>query len=411
MPFQAPRGTEDVLPSESYRWQWLEREFLDFAKLYGYAEIRTPTFEDKALFVRSSGETSEVVNKQMYDFVDKGGREIALKPEVTAPVVRAVIEHNLCPAGTVCRFSYVSPVYRYERPQKGRLREPHQVGLELIGSPSVAADAEIIVLTVEFYKRLGLKDLNVLLNSLGRGECRKKYREALMAHASDWLKDQPEENQQRTQKNPLRLLDSKAPEVLELMKSAPSILDFLEEECKLRFDQLQCLLDEARISYTVAPGIVRGLDYYTESVFEVQSTKLGAQSALCGGGRYDDLFKELGGAQTPAVGVAMGIERALMVLEEEGLLPPGPKPDYYVAYTGEDTRREALKIAAELRAKGFATLIDIDGKSLKSQMGQADKVKVRKVVIIGENEMKDGTVTVRDLESGEQKSISRGELE
>jgi len=409
--YQAQRGTEDVLPSESYRWQWLEREFVDYSKLYGYQEIRTPTFEDTGLFVRSSGETSDIVTKQMYNFLDKGGRDITLKPEVTAPAIRAVIEHNLCPPGTVCRLSYVSPIYRYERPQKGRLREAHQVGLELIGSPSVAADAEIIGLTVGFYKRLGLKETNVLLNSLGRAECRARYRQAILAHASNWLAQQPEEMQEKTKKNPLRLLDSKDPEVQELMASAPSILDFLEEVSKLRFDQLQCLLTEAGVKYTVSPGIVRGLDYYTETVFEVQSEGLGSQNSLCGGGRYDDLIKELGGPPTPSVGVAMGIERALMVLEQQDLLPPETKPDYFVAFTpGEETRRAALNIAKELRAKSLVTLMDIDGKSLNSQMRQADKTGARKVVIVGENELQSGTVTVKDLASGEQETVARDRI-
>lgn len=399
-----------MLPSDSYKWQWLEREFLELASLYGYQEIRTPVFEDTELFVRTSGESSDIVTKQMYSFQDKGGRDITLKPEGTAPIARAVIQHNLCPQGTVCRFSYVTPIYRYERPQKGRLREAHQVGLEIIGSPSVAADAEIIELTVRFYKRLGLKDLNVLLNSLGREECRKRYREAILVHASNWLQSQPEDMQDRVKRNPLRLLDSKDPEVQELMKSAPSILDFLEGESKQRFELLQCLLEEAGVQYRIDPSIVRGLDYYTETVFEVQSTKLGAQSSLCGGGRYDNLMKELGGAQTPSVGVAMGIERALIVLEEEGLLPEPKKPKFFIAYTGADTRREAFKIAAELREAGFETLIDVDGKSLNSQMRQADKAQAERVIIVGDAELKSGQVTVRNLATGEQSTVARPNL-
>lgn len=405
MRFQAPRGTQDVLPNQTPTWQWLEREFLTLAALYGYQELRTPVFEDTEVFVRSSGETSEVVSKQMYSFQDKGGRDLTLKPEGTAPLVRAVVEHNLCPSGTVCRLSYVTPIYRYERPQKGRYREAHQVGLELIGSPSIAADAEIIEITVRFYERLGLTGLQVLLNSLGREECRVRYRRAVLDFASSYLKDQPLDFQERVRKNPLRLLDSKDPEVVDLVKGAPRVLDYLEEECKLRLDQLMCLLTDAGIPYQVDSGIVRGLDYYTETVFEVQSTKLGAQSALCGGGRYDNLIKDLGGPPTPSVGVAMGIERAVMVLEAEGLLQSETKPQAYVAYTGEDMRCHAFEVAATLRSAGVRTLIDIDGRSLKSQLRQADRAGALKVVLIGEEEMRTGSYTVRTLADGAQVSV------
>lgn len=399
-----------MLPADSQNWQWLEREFLNLTALYGYREIRTPVFEDIELFTRTSGETSDIVTKQMYDFHDKGDRHITLKPEGTAPVIRAVLEHNLCPQGSVCRLTYITPIYRYERPQKGRLREAHQVGLELIGSPSVAADAEVIEITVRYYERLGLKDLTVLINSLGRAECRKNYRAALLAHVESWLKEQPEEFQVKVQKNPLRLLDSKDPGLQAVLADAPSILDFLEDDSKKRFEELQGLLGEVNVSFTVSPNMVRGLDYYTETVFEVQSTKLGAQSSLCGGGRYDDLVKELGGPPTPSVGVAMGLERALIVLEEEGLLRPQAKADVYIAYTGGDTQAEAMKLAREMRECGLAALIDIDGKSLKSQLKQADRSGVKAVVVLGEDEIKSGTVSLRDMQSSEQRSVQRSAI-
>jgi histidyl-tRNA synthetase len=410
MPFQAPRGTQDVLPSQSHQWQWIEREFIELTRLYGYKEIRTPVFEDTDLFVRTSGETSDIVSKQMYSFKDKGDRDITLKPEGTAPAIRAVIEHSLLQQGTTLRLSYVTPIYRYERPQKGRLREAHQVGLELIGSSSPAADAEVIEITVLFYQRLGLTDLNVLINSLGRDECRARYREAILHHAESFLKEQPTEVQDKVRKNPLRLLDSKDPEVQAFIKNVPSVLEFLEDESKAKFDEVQRLLTVAGIPFVVDPSIVRGLDYYTETVFEVQSNKLGAQSSLCGGGRYDHLIKELGGAPTPSVGVAMGIERALIVLEAENLLPEAIRPEFFIAYTGEDTRDEAFKIAFELRGAGHQTLLDVDGKSLKSQMGQANKAGARKVLIVGEEEMKTNSVTVKNLETGEQQSILRSAL-
>jgi histidyl-tRNA synthetase len=410
MPYQAPRGTQDVLPTESHRWQWLEREFLDLSLLYGYREIRTPVFEDEALFTRTSGETSDIVTKQMYNFVDKGGRDIALKPEGTAPIVRSVIEHNLCPTGTVSRLSYVTPIYRYERPQKGRLREAHQVGLELIGSSAVAADAEIIEVTVRFYERIGISDLVVKLNSLGRDQCRASFREAVLSHAAEYLAAQPEEYQEKSKKNPLRLLDSKDPEVQGLMANGPSVLDYLEDESKSHFAQLQKMLSDVGIGFEIDPSVVRGLDYYSDTVFEVQSTKLGAQSSLCGGGRYDGLVKELGGPPTPSIGVAMGIERALIVLEAEEKLPPLPSIRVFVASTGPETESVAREIAAQLRAEGISALIDIDAKSLKSQLRQADRSGVSTVLVVGEEELARGAVVVRDLATSEQQEIRRKDL-
>lgn len=410
MRFQAQRGTEDALPTQTQNWRWLESEFLKLTRMYGYQEIRTPAFEDLELFIRTSGETSDIVTKQMYDFEDKGGRRIALKPEGTAPAVRAVIEHNLCPPGTVARLSYVTQIFRYERPQKGRLRQAHQVGLELIGSASAAADAEVIEITVRWYERLGLTGLKVLLNSIGRNECRDRFRTALLEHAGSYLADLEEEARAKVEKNPLRLLDSKDPKVTELIATAPSILDYLEDDSKQRFEDLQQLLDKAKVRYEIAPQIVRGLDYYTETVFEVQSEKLGSQSSLCGGGRYDNLVKEIGGPPTPSVGVAMGIERALMVLEAEGMLKPEDKPLVYVAFAGEDYEGDAFSLARELREKGIATVVDLDRRSLKSQLRQADKYEVRYVALIGEDEAKAESVTLRDLESSEQKLVPRREV-
>jgi histidyl-tRNA synthetase len=282
--------------------------------------------------------------------------------------------------------------------------------LELIGSPSIAADVEIIEMTVRFYEMLGLNGLHVLINSLGRDQCRARYREAILNHAEAMLKDQTTEFQERVQKNPLRLLDSKDPEIQALMKTAPSVLEYLEDDGKQKFEQIQALLTEACISYQVEPALVRGLDYYTDTVFEVQSTKLGAQSALCGGGRYDNLIKELGGPPTPSVGVAMGIERALMVVEEEGLLPEEPKPSVFVAYMSEETGKEAKKLVKELREQGLIALIDIDSKSLKSQLRQADKSGARHVIVVGEDEMASGHVALRNLATGEQKLVARGQV-
>ena len=404
MRFQAPRGTEDVLPDQAPRWQFVERTFADLVRRYGYREIRTPTFEDTDLFIRSSGETSDVVSKQMYTFTDKGGRDITLKPEGTAPAMRAVIEHNLCPPGTVERLYYITPIFRYERPQKGRLREPHQVGLELIGSPSAAADAEVIELTVRFFEAIGLKGVRAQLNSLGRNKCRDSYREALLIFAEPLLKGQPEEIIEKARKNPLRLLDTKDPEMIEAMKEAPKVAAFLEPESKQRLEEVQALLTEAKVSFALDESIVRGLDYYTETVFEVHAEGIGSQSALCGGGRYDDLLAELGGSPTPSVGVAMGIERALLAMELNQVSVEERKPDLFIVCAAE-TAALARNRARQLREMGLAVLQDIDVKSWKSQLRQADKSGARFAMFIGEDEAKSGKETLKNLSTGEQETL------
>jgi histidyl-tRNA synthetase len=407
MRFQAPRGTQDVLPGDSHKWLHLEKTFRDLVSLYGYQEIRTPTFEDTDLFVRTSGETSDIVTKQMYTFLDKGDRSITLKPEGTAPAMRALIEHSLCPPGTVLRMSYVTPVFRYERPQKGRLREPHQFGLELVGSSAAAADAEVIEVTVRFFERAGVPDLFVLLNSLGRADCRSAYREAILSFAEPFLKDQTEEFRARVQKNPFRLLDSKDPQVQELLKEMPPISQYWEDASRQRFDAIQALLTDAAVPFRVAPEIVRGLDYYTETVFEVHSSYLGAQSALCGGGRYDDLVKELGGPDLPSVGVGIGVERTLIVCEQVGSLPAAAGALVYVVSAGEAGFEEAYKLARDLRNAGISALCDLESRSMKAQLRQADKANVRYAAILGEDELAKGVVQIRDLAKGEQHEVPR----
>ena len=410
MRFQAPRGTQDILPDQSHRWQRLESDFRALAMSFGYREIRTPIFEDTELFSRTSGETSDIVSKQMYTFMDKGDRQITLKPEQTAPTIRAVIEHNLCPTGSIGRFFYITPFFRYERPQKGRFRQAHQCGLELLGSASATADAEIIEATVRFYESLGLNDLIVSLNSLGRDACRAAFREAILAHAAPFIKDAESELHERILKNPLRLLDSKDEVTIQHMKSAPSILEFLEPECRQRFDDLQQLLTDASVAFEVRPEIVRGLDYYTETVFEVQSAKLGAQSALCGGGRYDNLVKELGGASTPSVGVGIGIERALMVLDEEGISWLEDVPRVFIATTDPETTRVSLEIARKLRSSGISVLNDPDFRSLKSQLRQADRSGARYVVVVGSDELRRGSVVLRDMKTSDQSEVAIDQL-
>jgi histidyl-tRNA synthetase len=409
MRFQAPRGTEDVLPADAFRWLRLETIFREVTRRYGYGELRTPTFEETALFTRTAGETSDIVTKEMYTFVDKGDRSMTLKPEGTAPAMRAVIEHNLCPPGTVTRLSYITPCFRYGRPQKGRLRELHQFGLELIGSPSAEADAEVIEVTIRFFEAAGLSDLTVLLNSIGRDECRSRYREAIMAHMASYLADKEETFRDQAAKNPLRLLDSKDADVQAALAGLPPITEYLEDDSRRRLDRIQQILTEANVRFEVRPEIVRGLDYYTETVFEVQHNKLGTQSSICGGGRYDNLVKELGGSATPSVGVGIGVERTLLALQGEGIEATTDLPVAFVVNATADAFDASQRLARSLRGEGLAVLSDIDGKSMKSQLRQADKSGARFALVMGEDELARGTVQVKELATGNQVEVAVGE--
>lgn len=402
MKYQAPRGTEDILPEESAQWQWLEGVFRSVCRLYGYKEIRTPTFEDTDLFVRGLGETSDAVNKEMYTFIDRGGRSITLKPEATAPVARAYVEHSLGHSGQISRLYYITPIYRYERPQKGRLRQSHQTGVELLGSSAPDADAEIIDLTVRFYKTLGLNEVNIKLNSLGMNECRAKYREALLNYSKNFIKDYPEDFRERCEKNPLRLLDSKDEKLKAFMMEAPLISDYFEHETKEHFGKLQELLIKLEIDFHLDARLVRGLDYYTKTVFEVQSKSLGAQNALCGGGRYDDLIEKCGGHPTPAVGVAMGIERALMVLRTSIDLSSFTETPLAFAVCLTDNRAEFWKIIQSLRDENLSIECDTESRSAKSQFRQADKSGAKFAIIIGDDELKNNQVKLKNLATGEE---------
>lgn len=407
MRFQAPRGTEDVLPSQSHRWRYLEKTFAELASRYGYSEIRTPTFEETDVFLRTAGDTSDIVTKEMYTFIDKGDRSMTLKPEGTAPVMRAVVEHSLCPPGTILRMWYFIPFFRYGRPQKGRLREGHQFGLELVGSGSVLADAEVIELTSQFFRSLGIEDAVVHVNSLGREECRSRYEEAILAHMGSYFDAAGPDMREKACKNPLGLLDSKDPDTRQALEGLPPILDFLEPESRERFENLQRLLTDARVPFVVDPQVVRGLDYYTETVFEVLSDKLGAQSSLCGGGRYDRLVEQMGGSHTPCVGVGIGVERTLMVLDAMGLEFPQPLPDAFVVSASADVVSAALSVVRELHDAGLAAVLDLDSRSLKSQLRQADKSGARYALILGEDELAKGTVQLKDLKTGNQTEVER----
>lgn len=396
------KGTQDVLPSDTYKWQFVERLFLDTAKLYGFNEIRIPTFEDKSLFIRSVGDTTDVVQKEMYTFTDLGGRELALRPEGTAGINRAVIESGLINEALPVKLCYDISCFRAEKPQAGRFREFHQLGMELFGSHSPAADAEVIAFVSDFFNILGLTNISLEINSIGCPNCRKNYHAALKEYFEARKADLCDTCLTRLDKNPLRILDCKSPVCKEIAKDAPIGLDYLCDECREHFEGLKKRLDALGIAYTVNPRIVRGLDYYTKTVFEFVSGDIGAQSTVCGGGRYDGLIKSLGGADQPGIGYAMGIERLLMVLEAQGIQIPKPSPcDLYIASMGENASVFAMKLASDLRNEGFAAESDLIGRSLKAQMKYADKIDAKYSMVIGDDELTAGKAKVKNMATGE----------
>lgn len=401
MKIQAQRGTEDVLPSQAATWQRLEQQFRDLVHHYGYAEIRTPVFEDVQLFKRTAGETSDIVSKEMYEFKDKGGRDIALKPEGTAPAIRAAIEHNLCPQGTHTRLYYQTACYRYGRPGAGRLRELHQFGAELLGANSADADAEVIEIAYRFFDSLGLGGAPILLNSIGGADCRSKYASVILEHVSGYLKDADEETKARIEKNPMGMLDSKDPAQKEALVGVPSILDFLEDESKARFEKLQMILSECEVPFKVSPDIVRGLDYYNDTVFEYETPVLPGLSSFAGG-RYDKLVKQLSGAQTPCVGFGIGVERLILGLKAIEKTFSATPANAFLVQASDDAEAVIRKLALELRRNGLTILRDVDGRSMKSQMRQADGSGAKFAVIIGEEELKSDLASVRNLKTSEQ---------
>ncbi len=414
MAYQAPRGTNDILPGplpnspafESHRWQWIESTFRDLAGLYGYGEVRTPAFEDKELFLRSSGETSDVVDKEMYEFLDRGGRELALKPEGTAPVMRAYLEHKQYAAGGIVRYWYLTQSFRYGRPGKGRYRQLHQLGLELIGSTSPRADAEVIEVTDRFFSTIGLPH-KIGVNCIGRPESRGRFSEAILGTFAGWLLDQDDETRAKTTKNPFRLLDSKSPEIQQIAQEVPDIGDFLSDESKEHFAGVLGALEEAGVAYEVDRSIVRGLDYYTDTVFEFVNTDFGETLSLCGGGRYDGLVAQLGGPPTPSVGVGIGVERCLLTLSQLGHKIPEPRLTAYIIAASDDAWGPLQELAAELRAAGVSCQTDLDRAKLKGQFKQADKSRALFALILGDDELASNQVTVKNLTTTEQVSIKR----
>lgn len=416
--YQAPRGTNDLTPGprpndpicEIHRWQQIETTFAELVELHGYHEIRTPVFEDYDLFVRSSGDTSDIVSKEMYDFMDKGERHIALKPEGTAPVLRAYIEHNLGLLANPTRLWYFTPSFRYGRPGKGRYRQLHQLGLELLGTRSPRADAEIVMLAQTLYAAFGLEQLSIFVNNVGTPASRQGYREAILAHLGTWLADQSTEDQAKARKNPLRLLDSKDPDLRAILADAPSIEPFLTDESRQHFDDFQTDLADRGIPAKIDRTLVRGLDYYTDTVFEIVSDQFGTDLSLCGGGRYDNLVKDLGGPETPAVGVGIGVERLLLTLEQAGYEFYVPGVHAYIATIGPDEKRFAEELAYNLRSVGLSCVTDLDNRNLKGQMKQADKIGASVCVVLAQNELDQGFVTVKDLETGDQSTMPLANL-
>lgn len=399
---KAVKGTQDILPDAVYKNQFLEQTLIETARKFGFRELRTPVFEHTELFQRGVGETTDVVQKEMYTFNDKGERSITLRPEGTAGAARAFLEHGLFNEAMPQKVCYLLNCYRYEKPQAGRWREFQQFGVECFGTSSPAADAEIISLANEIFEFLGVENIRLELNSIGCPECRKKYHAALKEYFEARKEELCPTCQGRLKKNPMRILDCKSPICKGIASNAPEIIDYICEDCSKHFESVKKYLDKMNIEYVVNPKIVRGLDYYTRTVFEFVSTEIGAQGTVCGGGRYDGLVEELGGAHTPSLGFGMGTGRLLMLLEAQGIELPAPSGcDIYVAPMGENASFEASAIVADLRAGGINAQTDIVGRSLKAQMKYADKIGAKYTMVLGDDEIAAGKAKVKDMDSGE----------
>ncbi len=405
-----PRGTHDIIPAEAKNWRRVEETARKICEVYHYGEIRTPIFEHTELFLRGIGETTDVVQKEMYTFTDRGNRSVTLRPENTAAVVRSYLEQKLYAEAQAAKLFYIGPMFRYDRPQAGRLRQFHQFGIEAIGPAGPSVDAEIIELAVRFFEKLGLKDLNLLINSVGCPKCRPQYRLVLQEFLQD-KKDQLCGNcQSRYDRNPMRILDCKEEKCNQLSAGAPQMVDCLCDECAEHFAGLRQFLDAAKISYTLNPRLVRGLDYYTKTAFEIQYPLLGAQSAVCGGGRYDGLIEECGGPATPGIGFAIGLERVLLAMEKQALLDPAEDVvPVWVIPLGKEASLPAYSLLMRLRQLGISSDMDHGGRSLKSQMKQANRTQARYVAIIGEDEARTHQVTLKNMTTGEQALISADE--
>jgi len=408
---QAPRGTKDVLPTESYRWQYLEDRMRKAAALAGFREVRTPVFEHTELFLRGVGDTTDIVQKEMYTFKDKGDRSITLKPEGTAGAVRCFLESNLYAEALPCKMYYLNaPIFRYENPQSGRLREHHQFGLECFGAKEATADAELILLAFHLLQDLGIQNLSVRINSIGCPKCRPVYHQALKKFLAGRVDSLCETCRERFDRNPLRVLDCKEKKCRELTKDAPSMLDMLCDECRDHFNRLQACLDSAGIPYRVDSRIVRGLDYYTKTVFELITSTPDGELTVCGGGRYDNLVAQVGGPEIPAVGFGMGLERVLMLLDADGIrIPEPPRYHIFITYMG-DHADAAFRLVQELRQQGVRADMDHCGRSLKAQFKYANKTGVKWNGVIGDDEAAAGTVKLRNMENGEEQTVTMADV-
>ncbi len=407
----APRGTKDILPDTVGDWNYVEGEIRELCRRFGYSEIRTPIFEHTELFQRGIGEGTDVVDKEMYTFTDRGERSITLRPENTASAVRAYLQNKLYAQSNLVKLFYIGSMFRYDRPQAGRMREFHQFGVEALGEANPAVDAEVILLAMNLLEGLGLKNLELSINSVGCPKCRSKYRTMLQDFFRAKLEDLCEDCRSRFERSPLRILDCKKDSGKPYMADAPKITDCLCEECAEHFAKLKELLTSAGISFTHDPRLVRGLDYYTKTAFEIKYPPLGAQSAVAGGGRYDGLIEEMGGNPTPAVGFATGLERLLLALESQNLLPEKNRSvDAYVVALGEKAQAEGFKLLNSLRQQGLSAAMDFAGRSMKAQMKQANKLGAKYSVILGEDEIAEGVVMLRSMEDSSQAKVPMNQV-
>ena len=401
-----PKGTKDILPQESFKWQFVEKVARETARVFGAQEVRTPTFEHTEVFLRGVGETTDIVNKEMYTFLDKGNRSITLKPEGTAGIARAFVENGLANSALPAKFFYITPCFRYERPQAGRLREFHQFGVEFLGSKNSDIDAEVILLAKSFLESVGIKNISLYINSIGCKECRKDYEKALKEYLNQNIDGLCPLCKDRLNKNPLRILDCKSDDCKKITQNAPKILDYICDDCSSHLETVKRLLDLAKVEYKINPNIVRGLDYYTRTVFEFVSDNIGAQGTVCGGGRYDGLIAELGGTDTPGIGFAVGIERVLMLLEKIGVEIENPnKVNIYFAPMGENERDKAFELVSILRQNGISADLDHMGRGIKAQFKYADKIGAELVAVIGSNELANGVVKIKKMATGEESEV------
>ncbi len=408
----APKGTKDVTPSEAFKWHFAEDTIKERADIYGYREIRTPTFEYTELFQRGVGDTTDVVQKEMYTFTDKGGRSLTLKPEGTAGAVRSFVEHGLYNSALPLKAYYFTPVFRYERPQAGRYREHHQFGAEVFGATEPTMDAELIAFALDIISSFGINELSLCINSIGCPKCRAEYNAALKEYMNSRREELCSTCRERLDKNPLRILDCKVPSCGEIAANAPVILDYLCDDCREHFEKLKQLLDAAGIAYTVDPHIVRGLDYYVRTVFEIIYTQPGGDKiTVCGGGRYDGLSAQISDVSVASAGFGMGLERLIMVLENAGILPPDDDNcRVFIASMGQRAEKEAFTLAQRLRALGIRAEINHCKRSLKAQMKYADKIRAQSVIVIGDNEVDGDVYTVKDMASGEESVFAKADI-